>query len=296
MIDAAIAKTRRDFAEIPVNVEFTDFDPYQSYEQMRDQVLSTGTLYIWKGASDVPMWDEETNWMVRAVHDWDHISQAFDFTMGGEYEGFRVAARKAPQLAPLYLSEIAMQAAVVNTYGDFAAAQKIVLLPEEEFRQFRGVDAPDTPAEMVQTVSAMRSVMSDEEVAAVLGAAGVDGPLLLIEASRIYDALVEGQLEAGSGGLGDTTKYRGVEAEACNRCGAVYDKFRGTVRDFKEAYHQIAWTQPHVSRSAVLRHWAACKREEWAHHLDTCDPDFVLEAEETDPTEFLDGYDWNADG
>jgi hypothetical protein len=193
MIREAVAQVRYDFDALPVEVRFVDSDPYASYAEMRDQVQSTGVLYIWTGASDVPMWDQQTNWMARAVHDWDHISQAFDFTMGGEYEGFRVAARKAPQLAPLYLSEIAMQAAVANIYGDFAAAQKIVLLPEEEFRQFRGV--PDTPAEYVQLVSTMRSVMDDDEIATVLGAAGVEGPLLLIEAARIYDALAAGQAD-----------------------------------------------------------------------------------------------------
>jgi hypothetical protein len=91
-------------------------------------------------------------------------------------------------------------------------------------------------------------------------------------------------------GLGSAAeRYRGIEAEACDRCDLVYDKFRGTVRDFKDAYHQIAWTQPHTSRTAVLRHWAACKRDEWAHHLDTCGLEPEEEEEDIDPTEFLDG-------
>jgi len=289
MIDEAVRRVHLDFEQLPVEVRFVDHDPYASFEEMRDQVQSTGVLYIWTGASDVPMWDEKTNWKARAVHDWDHISAQFDFTMAGEYEGFRVASRKVPQLAPLFLSEIAMQAAVANVYGDFAQAQKIVLLPPEEFQSFRG--APDTPGEYVQMVAAMRSMMDDPEVAAALGAAGVEGPLMLIEAARIYDAMVEGQLGTSGLGGGASERYRGIETEACERCDLVYDKFRGTVRDFKEAYHQIAWTQPHTSRTAVLRHWAACKRDEWAHHLDTCglEPEYDEDEEDIDPTEFLDG-------
>ena len=85
-----------------------------------------------------------------------------------------------------------MQAAVANVRGDFVTAQKIVLLPEEEFRSFRGVD--DEGA-MVAVVANMRSVMTDREIAKVLGGVGIESPLMLIEAARIYDALVEGQLQ-----------------------------------------------------------------------------------------------------
>lgn len=195
MIRAAAARVESEFDKIPVKVQFTERDPYKSMVEMRDQVRSTGTLFIWTGASDVPMWDAKTNWKARAVHDWQHISDQFDFTMAGEYEGFKVAARKAPQLAPLYFSEIAMQAAVSNAYGDFASDQKIVILPPEEFRKasgFQGIDPEDFSAEQV---AIMRSVLTDKDVAKLFGALGVEQPVLRIEAARIYDALLEGQQE-----------------------------------------------------------------------------------------------------
>jgi hypothetical protein len=197
MIAEAVRRINTGFDEIPVRVEFVDWDPYRSMLEMRDQVASTGILYIWKGASDVPMWDPLTNWKARAVHDWQHIIDQFDFTMDGEYEGFRSAARRAPQLAPLYLSEIALQAAVANTAGQFAADQKIVLLEPEEHRWatgLRGAAAAPSP-EDVQMVSTMLAVMPPETVAAILGALGETNALVLIDAARAYDAMLEGQGE-----------------------------------------------------------------------------------------------------
>lgn len=196
MIAEAIRRINRGFDEIPVRVEFVDWDPYRSMLEMRDQVLSTGVLYIWKGASDVPMWDPLTNWKARAVHDWQHISDQFDFTMDGEYEGFRAAARRAPQLAPLYLSEIALQAAVANTAGQFAADQKIVLLEPEEYRWatgLRGIEDAPPSGHDVQTVAAMLAVLPADAVAVILGAVGEPHALTLIEAARAYDAMLEGQ-------------------------------------------------------------------------------------------------------
>lgn len=192
MIRVATRRIHADFEKIPVEVRFTERDPYKSMVEMRDQMRSTGILWIWTGASDVPMWDRVTNWKARAVHDWQHISEDFDFTMGGEYEGFRAAARKAPRLAPLYFSEIAMQAAVANTYGDFPGAQKIVIPSPEEFRNLKGLEAPAFSADQV---AVMRSVMTEAEIAKLFGALGVDAPLTRIEAGRIYDATVQGQVQ-----------------------------------------------------------------------------------------------------
>lgn len=195
MISAAAARVHSEFEKIPVEVRFTERDPYKSMIEMRDQVRSTGVLFIWTGASDVPMWDAKTNWKARAVHDWQHISDQFDFTMDGEYEGFKVAARRAPQLAPLYFSEIAMQAAVSNAYGDFASEQKIVILSPEEFRKAAGLKGIDPQKFSAAQVAVMRAVLSDRDVAKILGALKVQEPVLRIEAARIYDALLEGQRE-----------------------------------------------------------------------------------------------------
>lgn len=198
MLDAEKRRLHAAFKRIPVDVVFVDEDPYASYLEMRQQVLSTGTLAIWTGASDVPMWDPYTNWLARAVHDWDHIENAFDFSQDGEYEGFRSAARKAPALAPLYLSEIAMQASVANTGGQFPDKQKIVLLdvPAERWAtSLRGLDAED--AEGVDLVAMLLGTLGPDKTAMVLGAQGwpLDRSLVLIEAGQVYNALVAGQMD-----------------------------------------------------------------------------------------------------
>lgn len=58
--------------------------------------------------------------------------------------------------------------------------------------------------------------------------------------------------------------------ERCH-CGLTYQAFRSVrVSDYGDAYHQIAWTRERTSRTAVLRHWAKMKREDWAYHVETC--------------------------
>lgn len=48
------------------------------------------------------------------------------------------------------------------------------------------------PPSGAEQVAVMRSVLSDKDVAKMFGALGVEQPVLRIEASRIYDALLEG--------------------------------------------------------------------------------------------------------
>jgi predicted ArsR family transcriptional regulator len=130
MINAEVQRINAAFEHLPINVEFVDFDPYHSFEHMRDQVASTGTMLIYTGGSETPLWDEVTNWKARAVHDWDHIVKACDFSIEGEAAAFRHAAQCRPQMAPVYMSEIVLQAAIANYRGGFVE-QKLVILPPE---------------------------------------------------------------------------------------------------------------------------------------------------------------------
>lgn len=127
MINAERTRIHREFAALPIRVKFVGHDPYTSFEQMRDQISSTGQMLVWTGASETPLWDERTNWMARAVHDFDHIVHHADFGMEGEALVTRKAVAAREKLAPLYLSEVMLQAAVQNYTGQFSA-QKLVLL------------------------------------------------------------------------------------------------------------------------------------------------------------------------
>jgi len=140
MVKAEVDRIERAFNAMrrKIDVVFTPDDPYASYQEMLQRVLSERRMYVFTGFSDTPLWTPETNWKARAVHDWDHIQHGIDFSMSGEAAAFRVSAARMPGLAPLYLSEIALQAAVQNFTGDFAP-QKVVLPEARVDRIARGL-------------------------------------------------------------------------------------------------------------------------------------------------------------
>ncbi len=144
MVEAERSRIEKAFQALTrkVQVTFVDDDPYRSYEQMRDAVKSTGQMLIYKGGSETPLWDPETNWKARAVHDWDHIVHDVDFSMEGEAAAYRKSAERAPGLAPLYLSEIVLQAAVQSVTGNFDE-QKLVLPSDAIVKIVDSLRGPD---------------------------------------------------------------------------------------------------------------------------------------------------------
>ncbi len=174
-----------------MQVRFVDHDPYKSFEEMRDQVRSTGTMLVWKGASETPLWTPLTNWKARAVHDWDHIVHAVDFSMEGEAAAYRKSAERTPGLAPLYLSEIMLQAAIQNYTGNFVP-QKLVMAPEEIQRRARGMSGiPEQRrlAEAVWTIAGMLRAARPPELMLHLRAMGYsrDQSLVILDAARMLE-------------------------------------------------------------------------------------------------------------
>ncbi len=203
MVAAETARIHQAFAQLPIQVQFVEHDPYASFEEMRDQVQSTGTMLIYKGGSETPLWDEHTNWMARAVHDWDHILKSCDFSMEGEAAAFRHAAQCRPGLAPLYMSEVMLQAAIANVEGGFVP-QKLVVLPEHLQRyaeKLRGLgaasDAPPIPPEgivnLVWLTAGLLRVSGPEATMVHLAAGGVDEQtaLLTLDAAQMLNAQVD---------------------------------------------------------------------------------------------------------
>ena len=140
MVQAEVDRIERAFNALrrKIDIVFTPDDPYGSYQEMLQRVLSERRMYVFTGFSDTPLWTPEVNWKARAVHDWDHIEHGIDFSMTGEASAFRASAARMPGLAPLYLSEIALQAAVQNYTGNFAP-QKVVLPEARIDRIARGL-------------------------------------------------------------------------------------------------------------------------------------------------------------
>jgi hypothetical protein len=189
MVSQETARIHREFRELPIRVKFVAHDPYQSFEQMRDQVQSTGVMLVWTGASETPLWDEKTNWMARAIHDWDHLVHQADFGMEGEAFVTRAAIAKREKLAPLYLSEIMLQAAVQNYTGKFSEQKLVVLEPATaryalNLRGVRGTKQVDS-ADLVWMVAGMLNQGSPPELVMIhLGMMGLDKDTSLV----IYDA------------------------------------------------------------------------------------------------------------
>lgn len=111
-----------------VDVIWTNKDVYSSQEEMKDNVISSGKLYINTDYSEnLPSgWTKEDNWKFRAVHDYIvHIGGDVDFSQRGEIQAFNVHAKIAPpdSLDALF-SEIIGQACYVTTTGEFPDPQK----------------------------------------------------------------------------------------------------------------------------------------------------------------------------
>ncbi len=129
---AAMTFTEKMFKQIQsrVRVEFVDEDPYQSYEQMNEEVKKTGVLKVWKGESDKhPVWTPEQNWKFRAVHDHlSHIAGGHRFTLKGELASYNRHVKTYPKAAWMCLFvEIVGQTSSVTVNGTFPV-QKVTKL------------------------------------------------------------------------------------------------------------------------------------------------------------------------
>lgn len=136
MVAEEVKRINRAYEDLTrkISVTFTERDPYTSFEAMVADVMANHRMLVFTGGSITPLWDPETNWKARAVHDWDHIQHMADFSPEGEIDIYRHSAARMPGLAPIYLSEIVLQAAVQTLTGVFDE-QKLVLPPAQTIRK-----------------------------------------------------------------------------------------------------------------------------------------------------------------
>lgn len=135
------------------------------------------------------------NWKARAVHDWDHVVHSVDFSVEGEAAAYRGSAARMPGLAPLYLSEIVLQAAVQTYTGQFSE-QKLVLPTNARIARIanslKGIGDPrvQAPAAMVWYGAGMLRVMSPYDLMVHLGAAGYpfDAAAMIVDAANMLNA------------------------------------------------------------------------------------------------------------
>lgn len=119
-----------------VDIEFVPGQPYETAQQMRDEVAKTGTLYISTDFNEHPFFTPQENLELRAVHDYVvHILPGTggpDFSRKGELRAYNLHRRLAPKGAwPALFTEVAAQACYKNARGEFPI-QKVAVL--------RGID------------------------------------------------------------------------------------------------------------------------------------------------------------
>lgn len=138
-----ISHTEKMFKQIQskVNIEFVDTDPYKSFEEMKADIEKTGTMKVWTGASDHPVWSPEQNWKFRAVHDYMvHIAGGHKFTLRGEVGAYNRHAKTVPPDALTALfTEVVGQVCYYETLGKFAS-QKICKLHGFDYIKVGEVD------------------------------------------------------------------------------------------------------------------------------------------------------------
>tara|TARA_R110001583_G_scaffold2175_3_gene15934 strand:- start:878 stop:1501 length:624 start_codon:yes stop_codon:yes gene_type:complete len=128
-----------------VDVEFVDYHPYESAQQLRDEVNTTGKMRIATIDADHEIFDEITNAKFRAIHDYmSHIqaigSRGTEFTLRGEYAAYNAHLKTLPPAAaPALFTEVVGQVSVYNVLGDFGE-QKICLLDGFDYFNIGAVD------------------------------------------------------------------------------------------------------------------------------------------------------------
>jgi hypothetical protein len=118
-----------------VEVEFVDYDPYSSADEMRQDVDATGVLKVSTLHSEHPFFTLEQNVKFRAVHDWMiHLATEKDFSRRGELGSYNAHARLLPPKAwPALFTEVVGQVCYQTVTGDFPV-QKVAFLPGFDYK------------------------------------------------------------------------------------------------------------------------------------------------------------------
>ena len=131
-----------------VKVEFVDYHPYESAQELRQDVNGTGTIKIATIDAEHKVFDEITNAKYRAIHDYmSHIqaigSRGTEFTLRGELAAYNTHLKTTPKAAvPALFTEVVGQVCAYNITGKFAE-QKICLLDGFDYYNVGVVDGYD---------------------------------------------------------------------------------------------------------------------------------------------------------
>ena len=131
-----------------VDVEFVDYHPYESAQELRQDIDATGTMKIATIDAEHGMFDETTNAKFRAIHDYmSHVqaigSRGTEFTLRGELAAYNTHVKTTPREAiPALFTEVVGQVCTYNVLGKFAE-QKICLLDGFDYYNIGVVEGYD---------------------------------------------------------------------------------------------------------------------------------------------------------
>ncbi len=137
-----------------VDIQFVDYHPYETAQQMRDEVKKTGILRIAtidfdEFYKEKDIFDQETNTKFRAIHDYmSHIqaigSRGTEFTFKGELAAYNAHIKTLPRQAiPALFTEVVGQVCANHSQGGVFAEQKICLLDGFDYINIGVVDGYD---------------------------------------------------------------------------------------------------------------------------------------------------------
>lgn len=119
----------QNLCDTGLHIEFVDFEPYTDNKAMNIDVLEYGRLKI-STRNNKSIFDENTNLMFRAIHDYHHVINNYDFSFTGEARACIYFTKLFPynkEIRQILFSEITLQAAYFLHYGKFGS-QKLVIV------------------------------------------------------------------------------------------------------------------------------------------------------------------------
>lgn len=128
-----------------VDVEFVENDPYINDDHMREEVERWGVLKIFSGGTNHPIFSDELNLKLRAVHDYMAHIQAIGFSgtgfdQKGEIQAYNTHLHTIPRDgAPALFTEVVGQASHFIHRG-FFPEQKIAFLEGFDYFNIGEVD------------------------------------------------------------------------------------------------------------------------------------------------------------
>lgn len=117
-------------------IEWVNFEPYATALELFEDIKYNHRMMISCLHNESPVFDEQTNLMFRALHDWHHFKLNADFSIEGEYATFEEisALTENATIKQVLYSEIVLQAASAIVNGEFLP-QKLVLVEVSTLRE-----------------------------------------------------------------------------------------------------------------------------------------------------------------